>query len=95
MEHCSRILLLGVVFTTLVFGEFVWLAGLSIPAAFVIGAVFAQASTTVIASLHLGETALGMLRVPPEEIERVLQEVRDWGYASVLEPDSEKPQLRA
>jgi monovalent cation:H+ antiporter-2, CPA2 family len=39
-----------VVFTTIVVGIVVWLAGLPIAAAFVIGAVFAQSSTTIIGS---------------------------------------------
>lgn len=39
-----------VVFTTVVVGIVVWLAGLPIAAAFVIGAVFAQSSTTIIGS---------------------------------------------
>lgn len=40
-----------VVFTTLVVGAVMWLAGLPLAAAFVFGAVFAQSSTTVISSL--------------------------------------------
>ncbi len=40
-----------VVFTTLLVGTIVWLAGLPVAAAFVFGAVFAQSSTTIIASL--------------------------------------------
>ena len=40
-----------VVFTTVVTGFAVWLAGLPAPAAFVFGAVFAQSSTTIISSL--------------------------------------------
>lgn len=40
-----------VVLTTVVVGFVVWLAGLPIAAAFVIGAVFAQSSTTIIGSL--------------------------------------------
>tara|TARA_R110001583_G_scaffold41891_1_gene133129 strand:- start:24153 stop:25856 length:1704 start_codon:yes stop_codon:yes gene_type:complete len=39
-----------VVFTTIVVGIIVWLAGLPVAAAFVIGAVFAQSSTTIIGS---------------------------------------------
>ncbi len=39
-----------VVFTTMVVGIVVWLAGLPVAAAFVIGAVFAQSSTTIIGS---------------------------------------------
>src|SRR5690554_6511367 len=40
-----------VVFTTLLIGIIMWLAGLPVEAAFVFGAVFAQSSTTIIASL--------------------------------------------
>jgi monovalent cation:H+ antiporter-2, CPA2 family len=40
-----------VVFCTLVVGVLVWMAGVPGPAAFVIGAVFAQSSSTIIASL--------------------------------------------
>lgn len=40
-----------VVFTTLLVGIIVWLTGLPIAVAFVFGAVFAQSSTTIIASL--------------------------------------------
>jgi len=50
----NQILGLGtgqVAFTTLVAGTAVWLAGLPVAAAFVFGAVFAQSSTTIIASL--------------------------------------------
>lgn len=40
-----------VVFTTLLVGTITWLAGLPVAAAFVFGAIFAQSSTTIIASL--------------------------------------------
>ncbi|MCK9505233.1 MAG: cation:proton antiporter [Porticoccaceae bacterium] len=40
-----------VVFTTLLVGIILWFAGLSVAVAFVFGAVFAQSSTTVIASI--------------------------------------------
>ncbi|MCG3200997.1 MAG: Glutathione-regulated potassium-efflux system protein KefC [Gammaproteobacteria bacterium] len=40
-----------VVFTTMLVGIITWLAGLPIAAAFVFGAIFAQSSTTIIASL--------------------------------------------
>ncbi len=40
-----------VVFTTLVVGFVIWLAGFPVTVAFVFGAVFAQSSTTIIASL--------------------------------------------
>ena len=54
--HALRHQILGpgtgqVALTTLIVGAVMWLAGLSGPAAFVIGAVFAQSSTTIIASL--------------------------------------------
>ncbi|SFP52069.1 Kef-type potassium/proton antiporter, CPA2 family [Nitrosomonas cryotolerans] len=54
--HALRHQVLGlgtgqVAFTTLVVGIVTWLAGLPIAAAFVFGAVFAQSSTTIIASL--------------------------------------------
>jgi CPA2 family monovalent cation:H+ antiporter-2 len=54
--HALRHQVLGlgtgqVVLTTAVVGLALWLAGLSAPAAFVIGAVFAQSSTTIIGSL--------------------------------------------
>jgi len=54
--HALRHQVLGlgngqVVFTTLLVGVAVWLAGLPAAAAFVFGAVFAQSSTTIIASL--------------------------------------------
>jgi CPA2 family monovalent cation:H+ antiporter-2 len=40
---------------------------------------------TIEASLRLGATALQMLNVPPEDIEQLIQGVRDWGYKPVLE----------
>ena len=51
--HGFRHLVLGigaaqVLLTTLIIGFFAWLLGLSVPAAFVIGAVFAQSSTIII-----------------------------------------------
>lgn len=51
--HALRHQVLGlgtgqVVFTTIVVGAIVWLAGLPVTAAFVIGAVFAQSSSTII-----------------------------------------------
>lgn len=39
---------------------------------------------TIEASLRLGATALEMLNVPSEDIDQVIQEVRDWGYKPVL-----------
>ena len=54
--HALRHQVLGlgtgqVVFSTLLVGIIVWIIGLPVAAAFVIGAVFAQSSTTIIASL--------------------------------------------
>lgn len=45
------------------------------------------------ASLRLGATALQLLRVAPEEIEQIVQGVRDWGYRPVAEavPDRTAP----
>lgn len=40
---------------------------------------------TIEASLRLGATALRILRIPAEDIESMLQEVRDWGYRPVVE----------
>ncbi|MBI3188234.1 MAG: cation:proton antiporter [Gammaproteobacteria bacterium] len=45
---------------------------------------------TIEASLRLGATALQILRVPHDNIDTVIQEVRDWGYKSVLEEKAEK-----
>ncbi len=44
------------------------------------------------ASLRLGATALRMLSVPTDDIDRMLQDVRDWDYKPVLEeqPAQEK-----
>jgi CPA2 family monovalent cation:H+ antiporter-2 len=44
------------------------------------------------ASLRLGATALRMLRVPTDDIDLILQGVRDWDYQPVLEeaPDNEQ-----
>lgn len=47
------------------------------------GAVHAYPET-IEASLHLGETALQMLGVPEADIDLVIQDVRDRGYAPVL-----------
>ena len=38
------------------------------------------------ASLHLGEAALKLLEVQDEDIQRIVQDVRDWGYRAVEEP---------
>lgn len=40
---------------------------------------------TIEASLRLGETALEMLQIPPDDIAQLVQGVRDWGYKPVLE----------
>lgn len=37
------------------------------------------------ASLHLGETTLKMLNVADEDIDQVIQSVRDWGYIPVFQ----------
>lgn len=37
------------------------------------------------ASLRLGATALRMLHVPADNIDQMIQDVRDWGYGPVLE----------
>ncbi len=42
------------------------------------------------ASLRLGETALRILQLPPDDIASVVQEVRDWGYKPVLEEPAKK-----
>lgn len=50
----NKVLVLGtgqVLLTTTVVGVVTWLAGLSVTAAFVFGAIFAQSSTTIISSL--------------------------------------------
>jgi len=39
------------------------------------------------ASLRLGATALGMLRIPDKDIDLILQGVRDWDYDPVREED--------
>jgi monovalent cation:H+ antiporter-2, CPA2 family len=39
------------------------------------------------ASLRLGATALRMLRVPTDDIDLILQGVRDWDYQPVLEEE--------
>lgn len=42
------------------------------------------------ASLRLGATALDLLHVPAEDVDALLQGVRDWDYRPVLEPDQDK-----
>jgi len=44
------------------------------------------------ASLRLGAAALRMLRVPSDDIDLVIQGVRDWDYKPVLEADQEQEQ---
>lgn len=39
-------------------------------------------------SLRLGATALSILRVPSEDVDLILQGVRDWGYRPVVEDDA-------
>lgn len=39
------------------------------------------------ASLRLGATALRMLRIPTDDIDMMIQDVRDWGYKPVLEDE--------
>lgn len=48
------------------------------------GAVHAYPET-IEASLHLGAAALQMLQVPSDDIDQVVQDVRDWRYGPVLE----------
>ena len=43
------------------------------------------------ASLRLGASALQILNVPDEEIDQMVQGVRDWGYRPVLEKDVKAP----
>jgi len=45
---------------------------------------------TIEASLRLGASALQMLNVPVDEIDQVVQGVRDWGYRPVLKKDAKK-----
>jgi CPA2 family monovalent cation:H+ antiporter-2 len=40
------------------------------------------------ASLRLGATALRMLRMPSEDVDLILQGIRDWDYLEVLEPET-------
>ncbi|MBX3749597.1 MAG: hypothetical protein KF897_05875, partial [Opitutaceae bacterium] len=42
---------------------------------------------TIEASLHLGATAMKILRVPDSDIELIVQGVRDWDYKPVLEDE--------
>ena len=45
---------------------------------------------TIEASLRLGATALQMLRVPVDDVDQVIQDVRDWDYKPVLEEEQEQ-----
>jgi monovalent cation:H+ antiporter-2, CPA2 family len=42
------------------------------------------------ASLRLGATALKMLRIPVDDVDQVIQDVRDWDYQPVVEEDQER-----
>ncbi len=42
------------------------------------------------ASLRLGATALRMLRIPVDDVDQVIQDVRDWDYQPVLEGEEEQ-----
>ncbi|MDP1709054.1 MAG: cation:proton antiporter [Gammaproteobacteria bacterium] len=53
------------------------------------GAIHAYPET-IEASLRLGVTALQMLHVPSDDIDQVVQGVRDWGYRPILEDEQEK-----
>jgi monovalent cation:H+ antiporter-2, CPA2 family len=43
------------------------------------------------ASLRLGATALRVLRIPVDDIDLVVQEMRDWDYRPVIEPERTTP----
>ncbi len=45
---------------------------------------------TIEASLRLGATALQMLNVPAEEVDQLIQGVRDWGYKPVLDRERDR-----
>ena len=45
---------------------------------------------TIEASLQLGATALQMLNVSSDEIDQVVQDVRNWGYRPVVETEHGK-----
>lgn len=47
---------------------------------------------TIEASLRLGTVALQILKVPTQDIDQVLQGVRDWGYRPVLEEGEKRPE---
>ena len=46
---------------------------------------------TIEASLRLGATALQMLNVPADEVDQLVQGVRNWGYKPVLENETNNP----
>jgi CPA2 family monovalent cation:H+ antiporter-2 len=45
---------------------------------------------TIEASLRLGEMALQILKVPSDDVEMLIQDLRDWGYKAVLEDEHGK-----
>lgn len=49
---------------------------------------------TIEASLRLGATALRMLSIPTDNIDSMLQEVRDWDYKPVLEEEQDMEEKR-
>ncbi|UZE94542.1 cation:proton antiporter [Alkalimarinus alittae] len=51
------------------------------------GAIHAYPET-IEASLSLAASALNMLNVPMEEVDQIVQGVRDWGYRPIMEDDS-------
>lgn len=53
------------------------------------GAAYAYPET-IEASLRLGATALQILRVPTDDIDLVMKDVRDWDYKPVLEEERDK-----
>ena len=53
------------------------------------GAIHAYPET-IEASLRLGATALQILHIPADDIDEVIQGVRDWGYKPVLENEQVK-----
>lgn len=46
---------------------------------------------TIEASLRLGAAALQILRVPADDIDSVIQDVRDWNYRPVCDNEPQKP----
>lgn len=45
---------------------------------------------TIEASLRLAATALQILRVPADDIDSIIQDVRDWNYKPVLEGERDR-----